>query len=224
MLTAAWSDRLISQVADCPGARRVMRRPKMSSTCSGRCRCRLSASSCPKSIWTARTWPRSGRSRPARAAWQSCRRADGSLLTSPCVTTCCSARTDRVPGHGMQTRSRRVEQMFSRLAERSRQQAMSLPRGRAADACDRSGADGSAAAVADGRAVTRSRTAVIGEVFAAIEVIRSEGVSVPPVQQDAERALEISALAHLLGEGRILAGITDELRRSAEVRRSVLGP
>jgi ABC-type branched-subunit amino acid transport system ATPase component len=61
-------------------------------------------------------------------------------------------------------------------------------------------------------------------VFAAIEVIRSEGVSVPPVQQDAERALEISALAHLLGEGRILAGITDELRRSAEVRRSVLGP
>jgi branched-chain amino acid transport system ATP-binding protein len=61
------------------------------------------------------------------------------------------------------------------------------------------------------------------EAAAAAHIRRSEGVSVL-VEQEIERALEISARAYLLGDGRVvLAGITDELRRSAEVRRSVLG-
>jgi ABC-type branched-subunit amino acid transport system ATPase component len=44
------------------------------------------------------------------------------------------------------------------------------------------------------------------------------------VEQDVDRALDISRRAYLLAEGRVAAtGTADELRASAEVRRSVLG-
>jgi branched-chain amino acid transport system ATP-binding protein len=65
---------------------------------------------------------------------------------------------------------------------------------------------------------------VVDEVFAAIESINARGVSVLLVEQDIERALAVSAYSYLLAEGRIVAkGSADELRRSAEVRRIVLG-
>jgi branched-chain amino acid transport system ATP-binding protein len=65
---------------------------------------------------------------------------------------------------------------------------------------------------------------VIDEVFAAIEAINADGVSVLLVEQEVERALEVSSRAYLLAEGRIVtSGPAHELRDSPEVRRSVLG-
>jgi branched-chain amino acid transport system ATP-binding protein len=65
---------------------------------------------------------------------------------------------------------------------------------------------------------------VIDEVFAAIEAINADGVSVLLVEQDVERALAVSDRAYLLAEGRIVtSGPAGDLRDSAEVRRSVLG-
>jgi branched-chain amino acid transport system ATP-binding protein len=64
----------------------------------------------------------------------------------------------------------------------------------------------------------------VDEVYDAIERINARGVSVVVVEQDVQRALAIASRAYLLGEGRVvLAGPADELRDSAEVRRSVLG-
>jgi branched-chain amino acid transport system ATP-binding protein len=65
---------------------------------------------------------------------------------------------------------------------------------------------------------------VIDEVFEAIRAITAQGVAVLLVEQDVERALEVSSRAYLLAEGRIVAeGPAAELRESDEVRRSVLG-
>ena len=65
---------------------------------------------------------------------------------------------------------------------------------------------------------------VVDEVFGVIESITATGVSVLLVEQEVERALEVSARAYVLTEGRIVAaGTGEELRGSAEVRRSVLG-
>jgi len=65
---------------------------------------------------------------------------------------------------------------------------------------------------------------VVDEVFAAIEAINARGVSVLLIEQDVDRALEIARRAYLLAEGRIaFSGAADDLRASAEVRRSVLG-
>jgi len=65
---------------------------------------------------------------------------------------------------------------------------------------------------------------VVDEVFTAIESINATGVSVLLVEQDVERALDISGRAYLLAEGRVAAeGRSDQLRSSAAVRRSVLG-
>jgi branched-chain amino acid transport system ATP-binding protein len=65
---------------------------------------------------------------------------------------------------------------------------------------------------------------VVDEVFTAIESINATGVSVLLVEQDVERALDISGRAYLLAEGRVAAeGRSDQLRSSAVVRRSVLG-
>ena len=65
---------------------------------------------------------------------------------------------------------------------------------------------------------------VVDEVFDVIESITSAGVSVLLVEQEVDRALEVSARAYVLVEGRIVAtGTGEELRDSDEVRRSVLG-
>jgi branched-chain amino acid transport system ATP-binding protein len=118
----------------------------------------------------------------------------------------------------------RVEALFPRLAERSNQMAVSL-------------SGGEQQMLAIGRALmARPRLllldepslglapVVMDEVFDAITTIRADGVSVLLVEQDVERALEISDRGYLLGEGRIVtAGTAEQLRGNAEVRRSVLG-
>jgi branched-chain amino acid transport system ATP-binding protein len=118
----------------------------------------------------------------------------------------------------------RVHELFPRLAERSGQLAGSL-------------SGGEQQMVAIGRALmARPRLllldepslglapVVVDEVFEAIEATSAEGVSILLVEQDVERALDISGRAYLLIEGRIKAeGSADELRESADVRRHVLG-
>ena len=65
---------------------------------------------------------------------------------------------------------------------------------------------------------------VVDEVFDVIGSIRAGGVSVLLVEQNVQRALDISARGYLLSEGRIvLTGTSAELGRSDEVRRTVLG-
>jgi branched-chain amino acid transport system ATP-binding protein len=65
---------------------------------------------------------------------------------------------------------------------------------------------------------------VVDEVFRAIESINATGVGILLVEQDVERALDISGRAYLLVEGRVVMdGDSPELRSSATVRRSVLG-
>jgi branched-chain amino acid transport system ATP-binding protein len=118
----------------------------------------------------------------------------------------------------------RVHELFPRLAERAGQQAVNL-------------SGGEQQMLAIGRALmARPRLllldepslglapVVIDEVFAAIEAINADGVSVLLVEQEVERALEVSSRAYLLAEGRIAtSGPAHELRDSPEVRRSVLG-
>ncbi|HEU5470434.1 MAG TPA: ABC transporter ATP-binding protein [Actinophytocola sp.] len=65
---------------------------------------------------------------------------------------------------------------------------------------------------------------VLDEVFAAIGAINARGVSVLLVEQDIDRALEISTRGYLLIEGRIVAGApAAELRDREDVRRGILG-
>jgi branched-chain amino acid transport system ATP-binding protein len=65
---------------------------------------------------------------------------------------------------------------------------------------------------------------IVDEMFGVIRSINAAGVSVLLVEQNVQRALEISSRGYLLSEGRIvLAGRSDELLASGEVRRSVLG-
>jgi branched-chain amino acid transport system ATP-binding protein len=65
---------------------------------------------------------------------------------------------------------------------------------------------------------------VVDQVFAAVQAINRDGVSVLLVEQEVERALAVSARTYLLAEGRIVAtGASGELRDSELVRRSVLG-
>jgi branched-chain amino acid transport system ATP-binding protein len=117
-----------------------------------------------------------------------------------------------------------VYTLFPQLAERSGQLAGSL-------------SGGEQQMVAIGRALmARPRLllldepslglapVVIDQVFEAVQAINRQGVSVLLVEQDVERALDISTRAYLLSEGRIEAGgPTAELRRTDAVRRSVLG-
>jgi branched-chain amino acid transport system ATP-binding protein len=118
----------------------------------------------------------------------------------------------------------RVEQLFPRLAERSRQQAMNL-------------SGGEQQMLAIGRALMAKpqlllmdepslglAPVLIDEVFAAIEAISADGVSVLLVEQDVERALEISSRGYLLGEGQMVtSGTSAELHANTQVRQSVLG-
>jgi branched-chain amino acid transport system ATP-binding protein len=118
----------------------------------------------------------------------------------------------------------RVHGLFPRLAERSSQLAGNL-------------SGGEQQMLAIGRALLAQPTlllmdepslglapVVVDEVFDAIRTINGDGVSVLLVEQDVERALEVSARAYVLAEGRIVAsGSSAELTGSALVRRSVLG-
>ena len=65
---------------------------------------------------------------------------------------------------------------------------------------------------------------ITDEVFQAITMINHRGVSVLLVEQDIDRALDISARAYLIAEGRVVTGGTpDQLRDNDNVRRDVLG-
>jgi branched-chain amino acid transport system ATP-binding protein len=65
---------------------------------------------------------------------------------------------------------------------------------------------------------------VVDEVFDVIRSIRDSGVSVLLVEQNAQRAFEVSARGYLLTEGRIsLAGTSQELAANPDIRRLVLG-
>ena len=65
---------------------------------------------------------------------------------------------------------------------------------------------------------------VVDEMFEVIRTINAAGVSVLLVEQNVRRALEVSSRGYLLAEGRIvLAGRSEDLVSSEEVRRSVLG-
>jgi branched-chain amino acid transport system ATP-binding protein len=117
-----------------------------------------------------------------------------------------------------------VQSLFPRLAERRNQPAGSL-----------SGGEQQMAAI--GRALmARPRLllmdepslglapVVVDEVFEVIETVKREGVSVLLVEQNVQRALDISARAYLLAEGRIvMEGTAAELADNPEVRRAVLG-
>ncbi|TDC49410.1 ABC transporter ATP-binding protein [Jiangella ureilytica] len=118
----------------------------------------------------------------------------------------------------------RVHALFPRLGERSSQLAGSL-------------SGGEQQMLAIGRALLAQprlllmdepslglAPVVVDEVFDAIRAINADGVSVLLVEQDVERALEVSARGYVLAEGRIVAsGSSAELTGSALVRRSVLG-
>lgn len=117
-----------------------------------------------------------------------------------------------------------VLDLFPRLAERAGQLAGSL-------------SGGEQQMVAIGRALmARPRLllmdepslglapVIVDEVFDVIETVRSEGVSVVLVEQNVQRALDISSRAYLLAEGRIaLEGVASDLAQNPELRRSVLG-
>jgi branched-chain amino acid transport system ATP-binding protein len=65
---------------------------------------------------------------------------------------------------------------------------------------------------------------VVDEVFDAIETVRGEGVSIVLVEQNVQRALDISSRAYLLAEGRVvLEGAAAEMAQNPEIRRAVLG-
>ncbi|MCW2541914.1 MAG: transporter related protein [Frankiales bacterium] len=64
---------------------------------------------------------------------------------------------------------------------------------------------------------------VITELWAAIEELRSSGVSILLLEQNSERALDIADFAYVLNQGRIVAaGDRAELARSDELRAAFL--
>jgi len=117
-----------------------------------------------------------------------------------------------------------VHRLFPRLAERRTQVAGSL-------------SGGEQQMLALGRALmARPRLLLmdepslglaplmVDEVFDAIETVNGEGVSIVLVEQNVQRALDISSRAYLLAEGRIvLEGDAKEMAQNPEVRRAVLG-
>jgi len=65
---------------------------------------------------------------------------------------------------------------------------------------------------------------MVDEVFDAIETVKGEGVSIVLVEQNVQRALDVSSRAYLLAEGRIvLEGEAKEMAHNPEIRRAVLG-
>jgi branched-chain amino acid transport system ATP-binding protein len=64
----------------------------------------------------------------------------------------------------------------------------------------------------------------LDEVFDALTTVNQRGVGVLLVEQDIDRALDISTRAYLLAEGRVIAeGPAEALRDNDDVRRDVLG-
>jgi branched-chain amino acid transport system ATP-binding protein len=117
-----------------------------------------------------------------------------------------------------------VHELFPRLRERAGQRAGSL-------------SGGEQQMLAIGRALMAAprlllmdepslglAPVVVDEVFGVIRTINASGVSVLLVEQNVQRALELSSRGYLLSEGRVvLEGPSPELLSSGEVRRSVLG-
>jgi branched-chain amino acid transport system ATP-binding protein len=65
---------------------------------------------------------------------------------------------------------------------------------------------------------------IVDEVFEVLQTVNQRGVSILLVEQNVQRALEISQRAYLLSEGRIaMHGSPSELLASDTVRREVLG-
>jgi branched-chain amino acid transport system ATP-binding protein len=65
---------------------------------------------------------------------------------------------------------------------------------------------------------------VVDEVFDVIRSIRDSGVSVLLVEQNAQRAFEVSTRGYMLSEGRmVLGGTSQELAANPDIRRLVLG-
>lgn len=118
----------------------------------------------------------------------------------------------------------RVHALFPRLAERKDQLAGSL-------------SGGEQQMLAIGRALmARPRLLlmdepslglapmVVDEVFEVIETVRDEGVGVLLVEQNVQRALEVSSRGYLLAEGRVvMEGAAAELAQNPELRSAVLG-
>jgi branched-chain amino acid transport system ATP-binding protein len=65
---------------------------------------------------------------------------------------------------------------------------------------------------------------IVDEVFEVIEKVRDEGVAVMLVEQNVQRALDVSSRAYLLAEGRVvMEGKAADLAQSPEIRSAVLG-
>ncbi len=117
-----------------------------------------------------------------------------------------------------------VLEMFPRLAERSTQVAGSL-------------SGGEQQMVAIGRALMAKprlllmdepslglAPVIVDEVFDVIQTVQTSGVSVLLVEQNVQRALDISSRAYLLSEGRItMEGTAADMSQDPEIRRAVLG-
>jgi branched-chain amino acid transport system ATP-binding protein len=136
----------------------------------------------------------------------------------------CLGAYRRAARSGYRDELSRVYDLFPRLRERTGQLAGSL-------------SGGEQQMLAIGRALMASprlllldepslglAPVVVDEVFAAVAAINASGVSVLLVEQDVERALDMAGRAYLLVEGRVVTeGTSEQLRSSADVRRSVLG-
>jgi branched-chain amino acid transport system ATP-binding protein len=117
-----------------------------------------------------------------------------------------------------------VHELFPRLRERAGQAAGSL-------------SGGEQQMVAIGRALMAKpqlllldepslglAPVIVDEVFDVLQTVNRRGVSILLVEQNVQRALEISQRAYLLSEGRIaMHGSPADMMASDEVRRSVLG-
>jgi branched-chain amino acid transport system ATP-binding protein len=118
----------------------------------------------------------------------------------------------------------RVKGLFPRLAERASQRAGTL-------------SGGEQQMLAIGRALMAQprlllmdepslglAPVVVDEVFDVIRTIRDSGVSVLLVEQNAQRAFEVSGRGYLLTEGRmVLSGTSEELAANRDIRRLLLG-
>ena len=66
--------------------------------------------------------------------------------------------------------------------------------------------------------------AIVGEMFAAITKIQSEGVAILLVEQNVSQAMEIADRAYVLEEGRIVAaGLPAELLAQSRIKEAYLG-
>jgi branched-chain amino acid transport system ATP-binding protein len=125
---------------------------------------------------------------------------------------------------GRGTTRRWVHDLFPRLAERADQRASSL-------------SGGEQQMLAIGRALMAKprlllldepslglAPIVVDEVFEVIGTINATGVAVLLVEQNVQRSLMLAGRGYLLAEGRVaLSGPSEDLLRSGEVRRAVLG-